>query len=110
MSDVATPYILPYWMVTADWTPWSFFVIDAVSGQGFFDGVLSSEESFGRLIARFCFVWICFCHVFFLQTIENKAAKHGGAFGLIKLSAFPMCLRPRNKVAFWSVLIQAPLD
>ena len=26
MSDVATPCILSYWMVTADWTPWAFFM------------------------------------------------------------------------------------
>ena len=43
----------------------------------------------------------------FPSITENKAAKHGSALGLIKLSAFHLHLRPRNTVALWSVLIQA---
>ena len=116
ISDVAKSYILDsinqsYWTDTADWTPWAFFMIDTISSQGFLDGVLSSEQSFGLLITRFRSVWIHFLLHAFPQITENKAAKHGSAFGLIKLSAFPLHLRPRNKVALlWSVLIQASLD
>ena len=107
MSDVATPCILSYWMVTADWTPWAFFMFLAkVFSIVFFLLKKASAVS----LQDFVLFESAFVTFFFLQTIENKAAKHGGAFGLIKLSAFPMCLRPRNKVAFWSVLIQAPLD
>ena len=100
-----------YWTDTADRTPWAFFMIDTISSQGFLDGVLSSEQSFGLLITRFRSVWIHFLLHAFPQITENKAAKHGSAFGLIKLSAFPLHRRPRNKVALlWSVLIQASLD
>ena len=115
ISDVAKSYILDsinqsYWTDTADWTPWAFFMIDTISSQGFLDGVLSSEQSFGLLITRFRSVWIHFLLHAFPQITENKAAKHGSAFGLLKLSAFHLHLRPRNKVALWSVLIQASLD
>ena len=115
ISDVAKSYILDsinqsYWTDTADWTPWVFFMIDTISSQGFLDGVLSSEQSFGLLITRFRSVWIHFLLHAFPQITENKAAKHGSAFGLLKLSAFHLHLRPRNKVALWSVLIQASLD
>ena len=48
-------------------------------------------------------------HVF-PQINENKAAKHGSAFGPIKLSAFQTHLKPSNKVALSLVLIQASLD
>ena len=85
-------------------------MIDTISSQGFLDGVLSSEQSFGLLITRFRSVWIHFLLHAFPQITENKAAKHGSAFGLLKLSAFHLHLRPRNKVALWSVLIQASLD
>ena len=115
ISDVARSYILysinqSYWTDTEDWTPWAFFMIDTISSQGFLDGVLSSERSFGLLITRFRSVWIHFLLHAFPQITENKAAKHGSAFGLIKLSAFHLHLRPRNRVALWSVLIQASLD
>ena len=85
-------------------------MIDTISSQGFLDGVLSSEQSFGLLITRFRSVWIHFLLHAFPQITENKAAKHGSAFGLLKLSAFHLHLRPRDKVALWSVLIQASLD
>ena len=115
ISDVARSYILysinqSYWTDTEDWTPWAFFMIDTISSQGFLDGVHSSEQSFGLLITRFRSVWIHFLLHAFPQITEDKAAKHGSAFGLIKLSAFHLHLRPRNKVALWSVLIQASLD
>ena len=83
---------------------------DTISSQGFLDGVLSSDQSFGLLITRFRSVWVHFLSHVFPRITENKAAKHGSAFGLRRLSAFQLHLRPRNKVALWSVLIQASLD
>ena len=115
ISDAAKSYIFDsfnqsYWTDTTDWTPWAFFMIDTISSQGFLDGVLSSDQSFGLLITRFRSVWVHFLSHAFPRITENKAAKHGSAFGLRRLSAFQLHLRPRNKVALWSVLIQASLD
>ena len=99
-----------HWTDTTDWTPWAFFMIDTISSQGFLDAVLSSDQSFCLLITRFRSVWVHFLAHAFPRRSENKAARHGSAFVLNKPSAFQLHLRPRSKVALWSVLIQASLD
>ena len=70
-------------------SPWAFFMIDAVASQGILPEFMTGDLSFGLGYHR--------CHWFqsaFPDIREDKTARHGAPFGLPALTAFGLHLQP----------------